>query len=545
MSPSPDKPSPKPSRIPAVVLVIAVLLPLLNALPTWNGYLDERLPDRVFLGFRYMAGDHYQYASFVRQAADEGRFFMENRFTTEPQQGRYLLLYMWLAGQVCRFTGLDVPAAWEVLRFLSGIFFMLAAWSFAGRFFPDRKGRMLAYVLVAFSGGVGYLLYLITGEPGAGITVAYLKDAWNYQWNWSTFSSMLVPMWVAPAAIFVVCGAILAREKAAGMRDAILLFALPPLIWFMHPYSGLAAYAAFGLYPLIPAAAALWSVQPIPWPKVGERLRAVLPALASFAVVAAYMLWARKDAVYAVNGQRVFTWNPTYSVFLYPFAYGLLLPLALFGMKWASSIPEKARHVTIAWLAAAVVLSVNPFLSGVKFQYLIHMPLALFAAHGILELRKRSKAARAMSSGLGAVVFGALLFAGTPLILLKDVPKTAGDADIYLSTPEIDAMKFLKEQPQGAVLCTTRSGNRIAWLSEKKVYLGHWFLTIDINTKGSEVAAFFDRRVPADQKLAWLHQKGLAYVYAGPEEKSLGGVDEGIGLRTIYDKGGVTIYTVP
>jgi len=556
--------------LPAAVIIIAVLLPLLNALPTWSGYLEERPPERVFLGFRYMAGDHFQYASFARQAADDGRLFMENRFTTEPQKGRFLLLYMWLAGEICRFTGLDVPGAWEVLRLVTGIAFMLAAWSFAGLLFKEAGGRMLAYLLIAFSGGIGWILYLITGEPAAGVTMASLKDAFNYQWNWSTFGSMLVPMWVAPAALLLVCASLLARESpgasarekppapsrgkpkavsggtpAASIWRPAVAAALPPLIWFMHPYTGMVAYLAFGLFPLMPIAGAAWRLEAIPWPRVRANFRSALPSLLSFAVVAAYLLWAQNDEVYATSGGRVFTWNPTYSVFLYPFAYGLLLPLGIYGMRYAESIPARAREMTAAWLLAAVALSVNPFLSGVKFQYLIHLPLALFAAHGIRELRLRSARAKALSSGLGAVVFGALLFVNTPLILLKDMPKTAADPEIYSSSAEIDAMRFLRTQPGGTVLSSSRSGNRIAWLSAKTVYIGHWFLTIDINNKAAEVAGFFDARVPVAQKRAWLSQKGIRYVYAGPEEKGMGGVDPALGLGTIYDRNGVTIYAVP
>jgi hypothetical protein len=160
-----------------------------------------------------MAGDHYQYASFARQAADDGRLFMENRFTTEPQSGRYVLLYLWMMGILSRITALGIPAAWEAGRIFSGAGFLLASWWLTGLCFggSERKKRLLAYVLVAFSGGVGWILAPIQdaipqtpGQPG-------IKDPFNYQWNWSTFGTMLVPLWVAPAALFILCLCVLAR----------------------------------------------------------------------------------------------------------------------------------------------------------------------------------------------------------------------------------------------------------------------------------------------------------------------------------------------
>ncbi|MFQ5845107.1 MAG: hypothetical protein ACE5JG_08985, partial [Planctomycetota bacterium] len=76
---------------PAPILAVALALPLLSLVPSWEGYLAQSPPDRIFMGFRYMAADHYQYASFIRQAREDGRFLMENLFTSEPQRGVYIM----------------------------------------------------------------------------------------------------------------------------------------------------------------------------------------------------------------------------------------------------------------------------------------------------------------------------------------------------------------------------------------------------------------------------------------------------------------------
>lgn len=531
------------TTIKVTVLLVAILVPLLSLIPSWYGYREAHPPERVFMGFRYLADDHYQYASFISQAADEGRLLTENRFTTEPQKGRFLLLYMWITGRICRVTGLSIPAAWELMRFISGFTFMLAAWSFIALLFDDSGKRMLSYLLVAFAGGIGWALFLITGEPGPGITPSYLKDAFNYQWNWSTFGSMLMPIWVAAATIFLVCARLLVLEgtRLARIRP-FLLFLLAPLIWFVHPYTSIAAYLAFGLFPFVSIGGALWRMKPIDWNRFRDNFMMVLPALISFAIVASYLLWARQDLVFALNGRGVFLWNPTYSIFLYPFAYGLLLPLAMYGLKWSSSLPSRARDIMIAWLISSVLLSVNPFLSGIKFQYLVHLPLALFAANGLIELRRRCQWAH--SIGVGTLALAALLYLNTPLILAKDFSSTAADPHIYLSTAEIDAMKFLKGQAPGNVLSGGKAGNLIPWLAGKKVYLGHWFLTIDHMKKTREVAAFFEPSTPTNQKRAWLAQQQIHYVYYGPDERAMGVMDPALQLNIIYENDSVMICTI-
>ena len=541
----PPAPGAGPWRAPAIVLVVALLVPLLNMIPTWDGYLSERPPGKVFLGFRYMAGDHYQYGSFARQVADEGRLLMENRFTTEAQRPSYFLLYFWIVGTVSRLTGLSFPTAWEALRLIFGASFMMVVWRFTALVFPERRSRLIAYLFVAFSGGLAWAVGPFLPEPIPG-QYSFLRDPWNYQWNWSTFSSMLVPLWIAPCLALLLCGVVLTREPRFTSRITWAVgLTLPPIIWFMHPHTGNAAYLAFGAWAAMPALTALWSLERIPWTKVRANLAAVLPFLLSFSIVAAYVIWAGGDAVFKTNSGGAFVWNPAYSLFWYPITYGLLLPLAAAGIRWSGSVEEKPRDFVAAWLLSTLAFSLNPLYSGVKFQYLLHLPLAVFAAHGLAELRRRSERMKSLTTGLSGALLGAALFMNAPVMLVKDMPKTATDADIYLTSTELEAMRFLDSQPPGNVLCTQRSGNRIAWLSRKKVFSGHWLLTVDLNQKEYQVAAFLHPSTPLDQKQAFLKRNGIAYVYLGPNEARLGDVDARLGLARIHEAGDVRVFKVP
>lgn len=529
------------------VFLIAALVPLLNVIPTIDGYVQQSPPERVFLGFRTMAGDHYQYGSMVRQASDEGRFLLENRYTTEPQRPGYVLLFFWLLGVICRVTGLALPLVWELMRVAVGFGFLMAVWWFLGNLFEEERARLTAYVFVALSGGIGWLALLLPEGLLARQGFPGMTDPANFQWNWSTFSAMLVPLWIFPSMILLATASFFTQRAplTAWKRWAAGLLA-GPLIWFAHPYTGNAAYLAFGLYALAPLFSAIWRVEPVPWRKVAASIGQVFPFLVSFAVVLLYLRWARQDPVFAQNGSDLLrNWNASYSIFWYPFTYGLLVPLALFGARWSGKLPERGRHMLLGMLAAFVLLSVNPLLAGVKHQYLVHMPLSVLAAHGLLELRARSPRVRAASHGVLAFFLGAALFLNPPLFIVQEIQKTARQGDVFRSAAEVEAMRFLDSQPAGSVLCSYRSGNVIAWLSRKKAFVGHWLLTIDSRTKQRELAAFFSPRVPADQKREFLAGRGLRYVFHGPSERALGRVDPGLELQPIYNKDGVTIYRVP
>ncbi len=532
-------------RPPLIVLFLALLAPLLNVVPTIEGGLRAHPPDQVYLGLRWMTGDHVQYGSFSRQG-EAGRLLMENMFTTEPQRPSYVLLYFNVVGIVMRLTGLGFPLTWEILRVVFGFALLLAAWYFTGLFYPDRSRRLLAWILVAFSGGLYYLASLLPEEMLRRPGYPYLTDPAHHHWNWSTFSSMLVGLWIPPVVLLLLAAILLLTERRiAAAARAAGLFAAGPLIWFFHPHSGNAAYLAFGLFALAPALGALWRLEPVPWGKTVEAFQRSAPFLLSFAVIAAYLSWASGDAVFAATGRAAAKWNPTYTVFWYPLVYGLLLLFGALGIRWAGTLPQRPRHLLLSWLASAFILSVNPLFSGVKYQFLVHLPLAVLAAHGISELRKRSAwAARASRGAVGVVVAGGLLLHG-PVSILRDMTAPLADEPYaFVARSEAAASRFLDTQPPGAVLCGYRACGTIAYLGGKKVFTGHWLLTLDQREKQLELAGFFREGMPVEARREFLARHGIRYVYFGPAERAMGRIDPGLGLEKIYGEGDVAIYRV-
>jgi hypothetical protein len=249
--------------------------------------------------------------------------------------------------------------------------------------------------------------------------------------------------------------------------------------------------------------------------------------------------------VFAEGGRAGANWNPTYSVFWYPLTYGLLIPLAAFGMRWSGEMPERPRYLLFAWLASSFILSVNPLFAGVKYQFLIHLPLAVFAAHGIECLRERSSWIKRASHGLTAMVVGAGLLIHGPVTIVRDMLAPVSEPYAYVSRSELKAMRFLDEQPPGTVLCSYRPCSNIAYISGKKVFTGHWLLTLNQSQKHAELRAFFNPRTPVAVKRQFLGRHGIRYVYFGPSEQRMGGLDPALGLDVLYDREGVIINRVP
>ena len=105
-------------------------------------------------------------------------------------------------------------------------------------------------------------------------------------------------------------------------------------------------------------------------------------------------------------------------------------------------------------------------------------------------------------------------------------------------------MKWLDRRPDGIVLSSQRAGNRIPWLAGKVVYVGHWFLTPDLDTKLMRARMFFSPRAPLPARSAILRESRARYVYVGPDEAPEGFDPSGLPLTRIYQAGQHAIYEV-
>ncbi len=520
---------------PVLVLCLALVVPLLSLIHTWQGYQRAAPPARVFMGFPFMPTDHYQYAAFIRQASD-GRFFMENLFTSEAQGGVYVMLYYWTLGTVSRLAGISTIATWLIFQVGVGFLYILMFWVFTQHYMDPKRRRIGAVVLFCFAGGLDWLFVLASQVwPGA----VALTEPYGSYWNWSTLGSLSVPNWLWPAFLLTLALHLALRGRA--WAGALIL----PVIWLSHHHTAMVAYLTFGLLPAVPAIVSLGRLEKIPWDRVRSRLGLAIPSLLSFAAVVAYLLWASADPVFAANAAASSTWKVFFTPWWYLISYGLLLPFAWFGIKSMAQERSVAGDVCLAWLGAAFFLSINPISGGAKYQFLMFPPLIRLAARGLAVIREGSpRGARAMRDPLIAGLVAVCLFANAPLSLAYRRIAPFDEANSYHPAADIAAMRWLGDQPAGVVLSLPSTGALLPWLSGHKVYIGHWFMTLDYGVKLREAQGFYAPSVPQAAKAEFLRRTRMRYVYFGAAESQAGSVDPALPLERVYDQQGVSIYRV-
>jgi hypothetical protein len=540
----------------ALIVTVALLIPILSLIPNLYSRLSEPPAGQLFMGFRFMTWDHYQYSAFIRQAHDSTALLMENPFTSEIQRPSFFLPFFWSVGALSRISGLSIPAAWDVCRLLGGLLYIFFFWRITEFYLDDSKQRAWAALLFAAGGGLSWTILLL---QATSLIQLESPDYPFYQfWNWSAFGSIHMPNWTWPALLLLVTGQLIlqgARDPAgnplrreggrASSWQRLASVPLLPMIWFLHPYTGMVAYLTFGLLPVMPALTAVFARESLPWRRVYANFHTALPGLGSFLVVGCYLLWASTDEVFRNNSTNGFEWTYHYSAGWYLLCYGALLPLAWFGIRTVARQRHLAGDLMLAWLTAAVVASLNPFYAGVKFQYLVFPPLALLAAVGAFFLQGRISWTSSKRK-LAVVSVTLVLFLNPPVILLWELTRShsISRSNTFREESEVEALTWLNEQPDGLVLSGYHAGSCIPWRAGKKVYVGHWFMTLDCDQKEQEVAAFFSPRTPPRFKRQLLSRSGARYIYYGLEEATFGSIDPRLPLRKRYEKGGISIYEV-
>ena len=149
------------------VLICGVVALAITSIPYVLGAVLAT-ESRVFGGFVYAVEDCYSYLAKMRQGA-EGAWLFHIAYTPEPHMGTMFFLFHLLLGKVAALLpGGDLTArmvwVYHGARWVFGLGLLLTVYRFLAAF-TERVGvRRLAWLLVTFGGGLGWLLVAL-GQP--------------------------------------------------------------------------------------------------------------------------------------------------------------------------------------------------------------------------------------------------------------------------------------------------------------------------------------------------------------------------------------------
>lgn len=239
-------------------------------------------------------------------------------------------------------------------------------------------------------------------------------------------------------------------------------------------------------------------------------------------------------------------------------SFGFLVPLALYGAMTELRVKGRRAWFLVGWLlvhGAVIWLPLALFPFQRKMAEGLHVVLAVLATAGLFELAERVStwlggletagrlrevgavwAVRAdqvcrrgawvtplLWLGLVALVPSNLLFVQDTVVAVRrnnEAKLGAAMPPFYVSDAEWRAIRWMGEYlPSDAVIgCLPWIGNYLPGRIGRTVYCGHWAETIDFSEKFKAFAGFLREAESAQEKMKFLQDSRIGYVYFGEFE---------------------------
>ncbi len=536
------------------VLIWIVVALIVTSVPYVVGWLRST-PDRVFGGFAFAIEDGYSYLSKMRQGA-EGLWLFQLPYTSEPHTPTIFYLFYLLLGKLSALTGLSTALVYHLARLFFDAILLVVIYRFIALFTAWRSVRRIAFLLIAFSGGLGWLLILLGQVNWLNSAPIDLISPEAY-----TFLILYGFPHLALARTLLLLGLMIwwskpsIRNQKSEIRDRKWLWA--GLCWFgmglLVPFY-VAVVGALVLAGLIAEAIV---ARQIDWRKVGRAALAGLiatpPLIYTFVIVAIDPIWK----VWA-DQLMILSPHPLH----YVLGYALVGLLALVGIAkmWKRRMIDPKL---IGWLIAVPFLIYVPFNSQRRLIEGWQIPLGISAAIGlayvVLPVWSRSRLVKRLTQhrrytvhGLRSwLLAGLLLLSATTyvLMLIEQTTRMIARIDLgFRDGAELAALRWLDGHVtyNDVILSSYNTGNFLPTVVGAKVFLGHGPETAYSNDKIQLVKQFYDASTPDDWRREFLQQRSITFVFFGPLEAKIGSFDpvRADYLMLEYDQNGYRIYQV-
>jgi hypothetical protein len=498
-------------------LVGAITL-LVASLPYLYGWWATP-PGHVFTGLTYNADDGAVYLSWMRQA-QEGSFFIHNRFAIEPQKDILFNLFFWLLGTAARWTGAGLMPVYQCARVVCGGLLLWAIALLVNDTLGSTRARRVAYALVCVSAGMGWLYRGAIAENGP-------VDLW--QPEAITFLSLYyTPLFTAAAALMVVFlrGALAWEHGGDAARVLWPAGVAGFLLGNFHSYDVIPLFAVWTAYRALSDIAAR-RVRLRQWAGLIVVGLATLPTTA-------YTAWVLKtDPVFY---QRAFVSTTLSAGIGYVLlGYGVLVPLGLAGVLLPGRTERfrsgDALRLLAVWAVVGIVIAYVPVSFQRKLLMGAHIPWAVLAGAGLAALADR------LTGDFPKILIAATVAVTTPsnaLFLLRDIGRLQQDAGStttqpYLTGDERDALDWLRlhaahtdpvligPDPTAQLRFPNFPllPNLAVWVPADAgcvAYDGHWSETPEYGRKLALMTRFFQGDTDDEFRRAFLAQTGIRWV---------------------------------
>ena len=560
------------------VLLLALVVVVITTAPYLVAWSKQN-QDWHFSGFLFGVEDGNSYLGKMRLGA-RGVWDFFLFYTPEAHEGVPLVFLPYIIpGQIVgQFISDTDPAltpalivTYHLMQVVFDALLIIMVYRFAAAFLDQPRDRLLATILAAFGGGLGWYLSL-TGQSALPADM-YIPEGFSFLILFG-----LPHLALARAALLAGLLALMKtlphppppsplRSEGEEEQNADRHTGLPlremmrvsrsELRWLIGagvcwlivglsvPFYFVILYCILGAWGL-----ASWvKLRRFP---VALFVRAVMAAAITGPLFLFYVIAFSANPAFAAWSAQNNLASP--SLVQYALAYLPLGLMAAFGIQrlWTRSGIRSA--LLIGWVLIVPILVYLPINVQRRMSEAVIVPLAILAAAGLRTLAEH----RVHVIARGGLIVASLL---TSLLLLLGSFLAASNPGRPLFRPaaEVDAFNWLNQysQPGEIALSAVETGNVLPAWTHLRTFMGHGPETIQWPEKTQQLQAFYAYNLHASERDAFFAHPcaltfscagSIRYVLDGPLEQTLMPDASPLwttGLALVYDKGGYRIYTTP
>jgi hypothetical protein len=223
--------------------------------------------------------------------------------------------------------------------------------------------------------------------------------------------------------------------------------------------------------------------------------------------------------------------------------YGLLVPLAVIGIRAARLRERSESRLLVSWVLVNGLLLYGPFLLQRRLSLGLFFPLAALAGLGLERLASSRR--RFIFLLVGTLAFS---LPSHGLVIASGLSSVArGDPALVVDRDDEELTKWIGDHliDSELILAGPRTGNRLPAYTPARVIYGHPFETPKATERRAELDRLFGWDQDSASGLERLRDLGVQYVLYSSEEKAIGSPSWIPELELVHEIGDGRLYKIP
>jgi len=495
--------------IPSLIIILSAIISTLPFILRYYYAKDNNF--EYFWNF-FSVTDINSYLGKMLQAQSNNNWLIVNRYTTENHNPIAVFLFWQLLGKIAAIFKLSLPIMFQLIRILSGIFFLRVFYIFTGYFFKKINFRLAALLLIIFSTGISGLFYKIWFADSS--RDALPPDFWgiDYQPIWRFFLHPHLAIGLGLTLISLMLFLKLQKEK------------INILIFYVTIINLIVAILSPHFLILLGTILFIWLIMNKEYKKLWVLLTAMLPAIGYLGYL--YFATIHNTGWFILYWQK---YCNGLSIWKSLMGHGVLwiLTIYFFINYKRLNLKQYIDHINLILVMLGIIFIMGFFVPldfSNRFLEFITVPLAIFGSISLIVLYQKINTN--ILSKLGFYIIVTILFVNNITVLTNFLTIKEEEKEyLFIDQDTVQAIEILDQKninKKYNILSSMAKGNILPVLSPRlSSFNGHIIETVDDKNKVEFMKKFYRNEIEPEEAEKILEKYNVQYILYSPTEKKL------------------------